>query len=174
VESRRSKSFIGLVAALTTVAACTGGNEAMQPTETSAEAAKRVETLVQEAFAQLPAGATLKFSDGSDHGSCDDAESGAPRGKVFVEKRYNVVPAADGVWPEDQAIPTLVAFWEKRGYHVYDDGRDRRDPKYVVDTPDGYAVIVMGYDRGGYYDYTLTSSSPCIWENGSPDPKWER
>ncbi|GIE34699.1 hypothetical protein Ait01nite_077440 [Actinoplanes italicus] len=142
----------------------------MQPTETSAEAVKRVEALVQEAFAQLPAGATLKFSDGSDHGSCDDAESGLPRGRVFVEKRYNVVPRAGGGWPEEQAIPALVAFWEKQGYRVYDDGRDRRDPKFVVDTPDGYAVIVHGYDRGDHYDFTLSGSSPCVWENGTPEP----
>ncbi|MEU4619436.1 hypothetical protein AB0G04_05590 [Actinoplanes sp. NPDC023801] len=36
-------------------------------------------------------------------------------------------------------------------------------------TPDDYSVIIDAWDRDGYYDYTLGSSSPCIWENGSPD-----
>jgi hypothetical protein len=157
-----------LIAALVAITACTGRSETMQPTDTKEQAVQRVEALVREAFAQLPAGAALRFSDGSDHGSCDDVDSGAPAGRIFVEKRYDVVPSSGGGWQEDQAIPALVAFWEKQGYRVHDDGRNRRDPKYVVEDSGGYAVIVMAYDRGDHLDFTLSGSSPCIWENGSP------
>jgi hypothetical protein len=148
---------------LASVTAC-----ASEPTETRIEAVQRVEALVAEAFAHLPAGATLEFSDGSDRGSCDDVESGRTDGLIFVEKRYDVVPQPGGTWAADQTIPALVAFWAAQGYRVYDDGRDRRDPKFVVDTADGYAVIIKGYDRGDHYDYTLSGSSPCIYENGTP------
>jgi hypothetical protein len=153
------------------IAACAKGDDAMETTETKAQAVQKVEALVEEAFARLPAGATLKFSDGTDRMPCDDPTDNGPRGRIFIEKRYDVVPSSGGGWPEDQAIPALVAFWERQGYRVYDDGRNRRDPKYVVDTPDGYAVIIKGYDRGDHYDFTLSSSSPCIWENGTPGPQ---
>jgi hypothetical protein len=165
------KIAMTLTAALLLITACTGRTEDMPPTDTKAQAVQRVEALVQEAFAQLPAGVTLRFSDGSDHGSCDDIDSGARPGRIFVEKRYDVVPSTGGGWPEDQAIPALVAFWEKQGYRVHDDGRDRRDPKYVVETSDDYAVIVMAYDRGDHLDFTLSGTSPCIWENGTPGPR---
>ncbi|WP_433794998.1 hypothetical protein [Actinoplanes sp. CA-252034] len=143
----------------------------MQPTETKDQAAERVEALVREAFTQVPTGATLKFSDGSDIGSCDDAESGAPRGRIFAERRYNLIPDAAGSWPAEQTIPALVAFWEQQGYRVHDDRRSERPPRFVVRTPDDYSVVVDAWDRDGYYDYTLSASSPCIWENGTPDPK---
>jgi len=141
----------------------------MQPTETRDQAVQRVERLVEEAFARLPAGAALTFSDGSDRMPCDDATGNGPKGRIFVEKRYDVVPPSGGDWPADQVIPTLVGFWEQQGYRLYDDGRNRRDPKYVVETADGYAVIVKGWDRGDHYDYTLSSSSPCIWADGTPE-----
>jgi hypothetical protein len=157
--------------ALLTITACTGRDEALQPTETKDQAAQRVEQLVKEAFTGLPGGATLEFSDGSDIGSCDDSTGLAPRGRIFVERRYKVVPEVRGSWPADQAIPALVAFWEKQGYRVYDDRRNDKPPRFVVRTPDDYSVIIDAWDRDGYYDYTLGSSSPCIWENGSPDPK---
>lgn len=143
----------------------------MQPTETTAQAAQRVQGLVEEAFAHLPAGAELEFNDGSDFGSCDDGAGLNANGKVFVEKRYRIVADPAGAWPRDQAIPALVAFWQQAGYQVYNDQRDARPPRYVVRTPDDYLVLIAAWDRKTYYDYTLTSSSPCIWENGSPDPK---
>jgi hypothetical protein len=171
LRSRRITKVLGAATIILMIAACTGRNEAMQPTETKDQAVQRVEALVREAFAQLPAGATLKFSDGSDFGSCDDAERGVPRGRVFIERRYDLVPEAAGSWPADQAIPALVAFWERQGYRVYDDRRNDRPPRFVVRTPDDYSVIIDAWQRDGYYDYTLSSGSPCIWENGSPAPQ---
>ncbi|GIF29837.1 hypothetical protein Aut01nite_28230 [Actinoplanes utahensis] len=165
------RGFVGAAAALLLLAACGKGSGTVQPTETTAQAVQRVEELVEEAFARIPAGATLQFNDGTDRMPCDDPTDNGPKGRIFVEKRYKVVPSAAGAWPADQAIPALVAFWAERGYRLHDDGRDRRDPKYVVETPDGYMVIVKGWNRGDHYDYTLTGSSPCIWANGTPDPQ---
>ncbi|WP_045746803.1 hypothetical protein [Actinoplanes rectilineatus] len=41
----------------------------------------------------------------------------------------------------------------------------------VVESTDGYRVSVAGYQRADHYDFTLSGSSPCIGENGSPDPR---
>lgn len=136
----------------------------MQPTQTAAEASQRVQQLVEEAFAQLPPGASLVFNDGSDVGACD----GHLQGMVFAEKRYRIVVEPGSNWPADQAIPTLVAFWEKAGYRLHDDRRQERWPRYVVRSPDDFSVSIAGWDRGDHFDYTLSSSSPCVWENGTP------
>ncbi|WP_430782597.1 hypothetical protein [Actinoplanes sp. G11-F43] len=138
----------------------------MQPTVSAAEASQRVQQLVEEAFAQLPPGASLVFNDGSDVGPCE----GAMQGRVFAEKRYRIVVEPGSDWPADRAIPTLVAFWEKAGYQLHDDRRQERWPRYVVRTPDDFSVNIAGWDRGDHFDYTLTSSSPCVWENGTPNP----
>lgn len=85
-----------------------------------------------------------------------------------MEKRYDVVPNT-GTWPSDQAVPTLITYWLQRGYRTHEDSRTRPKPRSVVETPDGFSAIVEAYNRGTYFDVTLTSSSPCIWENGTPN-----
>jgi hypothetical protein len=162
-----------LIAALSlTLAGCSGKDESLQPTDTQAAAKERVETLIQEASAVLPAGTTLEYSDGSDENSCDDPTDDGPAGRVFVEHRYKVIAPKKGTWgTADQVISPLVALWEKQGYKVNNDLRANPDPRYNVERSDGYYATVQGYDRNGYFDFTLTAGSPCIWPNGTPQPE---
>lgn len=171
MANRRLGYALAAMATILAVSACTGQDRSLQPTVTKEQAAQRTEQLVQEAFAQLPAGATLKLNNSSDESPCDDASDGGPAGRVFVERRYLVVPPPGGTWPVDQALPTLVSFWEKKGYKVYDDRRTSSYPKYVVETPDGYSANITTWDRGDHSDITLSSSSPCVWPNGTPQPQ---
>ncbi|GGL12903.1 hypothetical protein [Mangrovihabitans endophyticus] len=161
-------SLLGAVLATFALASCSTEDK-VQPTDTRAEAKARVEQLARAAFAALPDGASLQHSDGV---PCDDPTDNGPAGRIFVEHRYNLVPPTTGqTWPADQVISTLVRYWQQPHYRVHDDGRTRPDPKYVVETPDGYAVIVRAFARGDHLDFTLSSSSPCIWPNGTPNPQ---
>lgn len=175
-----NRRLLRLTAALTTtivfavtLTGCTKNQEdkPVQPTDDQATAISRVDQLIQQAATALPDGATLKFSDGSDDSPCDDPTDNGPEGRIFVEKRYTVVPPSSGPWPEEQVIPNLVAYWQQQQYRVHDDRRTEPDiPTYVVETTDGYRVSVAGYNRNDHHDYTLSASSPCIWPNGTPTP----
>ncbi|MEU8238740.1 hypothetical protein AB0C07_10875 [Actinoplanes missouriensis] len=161
-----------LLSLLVVTAACKaeeGGD--VQPTETKAEASRRVDALVEEAFAQLPPGATRKPNVNVDSVPCDDPTDGGPAGRIFAERRDLIVPPSGGAWPVTDVFPTLIAFWEQQGYTTRIDGRSEREPRYSVGTPDGYIVIVNSWDRGDHVDISLGSTSPCIWENGTPDPQ---
>lgn len=168
---RRLGHALAAITTMLAVAACTGEDKSLQPTATKEQAAQRTEELVQEAFAQLPSGATLKLHNSSDESPCDDPTDGGPAGRVFAERRYLVVPPAGGSWPADQAIPALVTFWQQKGYRVHDDRRTGSYPRYVVETADGYSANISTFDRGDHVDVTLSSSSPCVWPNGTPDPQ---
>ena len=160
---RRIVAALVVAAAALTIAGCTGKDKPVPSTVTAAQAGRRADEVVREAFAQLPTGATLKLNDGKDTMSCDD-------GRVFAERRYLVVPGAAS-WPADQAVPKLVAFWQQRGYRTHEDSRTKPTPRFVAETPDGYYAIVEAFDRGSTVDVYLSSSSPCVWENGTPDPQ---
>ncbi|GGL12917.1 hypothetical protein [Mangrovihabitans endophyticus] len=154
---------------LTAPTGCTAKDEAVQPTDTQPQATARVDQLTRQAVAALPDGTTLKYHDGSDEAPCDDPTDNGPAGRIFVEHRYTLVPPDDDTWSVDDVIPALVAYWHDQSYRVHDDRRTDPDPRYVVETPDGYALTLDALDRGDRHDFTLTGSSPCIWPNGSPD-----
>jgi len=170
---RRTPSAVLLIALSLTLLGCTGKKEdSVQPTETQTVAVERVDQLVKDATAQLPTGTTLKNNYRSNEGACDDPTDNGPAGRIFVEHRYTVVAADNnGVWKSDQVIPPLAAYWEKQGFGVKNDSRAKSDPRYTVENPDGYFATIQGYDRGSYYDFTLTVGSPCIWPNGTPNPQ---
>ncbi|WP_229070838.1 hypothetical protein [Actinoplanes sp. DH11] len=147
-----------------TLTGCTRNQEEpVQPAYDQATAINRVDQLIQQAATALTDGATITFSDGGDDSLCDGFIDSGPAGRVFVEKRYTVVPPSGGTWPEEQVIPDLAAYWEQQHYRVHDDRRTEPDiPTYIVETPDGYRVSVAGYNHNDHYDYTLSASSPCL------------
>jgi hypothetical protein len=169
---RRRTPAALLLAVCLTFAGCTGKDSGVQPTDTQATAVERVEKLTQDAAAQLPTGTTLKNNYRSNDGACDDPTDNGPAGRIFVEHRNTLVaPDNNGVWKTDQVIPPLAAYWQQQGFRVKNDQRSQPDPRYTVENADGYFATVQGYDRGSYYDFTLTVGSPCIWPNGTPDPQ---
>jgi hypothetical protein len=102
---------------------------------------------------------------------CDDPTDDGPAGRIFVEKRYEVVFPAN--WPADQALPKLAEHWQQRDYRIVSDLRGEDDPKLAVERPgDGFRVNIAVWNRSpGSVDIYLTGSSPCVWENGTPNPR---
>ncbi|HET9517999.1 MAG TPA: hypothetical protein VFO77_09765 [Actinoplanes sp.] len=142
----------------------------MQSTATGVQATERVEDLLQEAYRQLPPGATLKPRGGVAELPCDDPTDNGPAGRVFIEKVYQVAFPAG--WPADRALPALVQYWQPPQYRVHNDRRDAPDPRFAVETTDGYRVSIEVFVRpAGNLDVYLGGSSPCVWEHGTPDPQ---
>lgn len=164
---RSSMSLVAVLAAGALTAAC-GKDGGVQPTITKEQAVQQVEAVAQEAFGQLPPGAQLKRELLSRNLACDDATDGGPAGRTFVESRYAVVyPAA---WPVDRVLPALADYWQQQKYRVVRDDRDDElSPELVVERPDGFRVSVLLSRRtSGRTDASIASSSPCVWENGTP------
>ncbi|MDG4785456.1 hypothetical protein O7626_05830 [Micromonospora sp. WMMD1102] len=169
---RRATATVLLTATSMVLAACMGEGNDVQPTETQATAVERVEKLIQDAKAQLPAGTTLDDEYRSNEAACDDPTDNGPAGRIFVEHRYSIVSSDNhGRWKSDLVIPPLVAYWQQQGFRVRHDLRDQPDPRYTVENSDGYRATIEGFDRGSSYDFYLTVGSPCIWQNGTPNPQ---
>jgi uncharacterized lipoprotein len=142
------------VAALAVLLLLTAGCD-MQPTVTEPVAIERVAARAQEAFAQLPPGATLRQELHQTNLPCEG-------GRTFVETDYDIAFPAG--WPVDSAIATLAAYWEKAGYRVVLDERDSAEaPELVVQHPaDGFRIGLLVAHDGAITKATLRSSSPCL------------
>jgi hypothetical protein len=146
-----------LAAALTAALLLTGCD--MQPSVTKQQAIERVAQRAQEAFAQLPPGATLKQELQQTDLPCDEGKDSA----TFVETNYVVEHPAG--WPVDESLPLLASYWQKAGYTIVRDDRgDTKLPELVVEHPDdGFRIgYIVAHGDTGVVKATLSSSSPCI------------
>lgn len=154
------------------LAGCLGKDKALQPTETSAQAAQHVDALWDEAIAQLPSGVAAERDVTLDSVPCDAPTDGGPAGRIFVERRAQLVAPASGAWSVTEALPILSEFWLQNDYKVItDDNRIGDLYRFGVQAADGYRLLLRTFDRGERYDVYLTVSSPCVWEFGTPDPQ---
>lgn len=148
------------IAVALAVAALTTGCEHVQspPNITKDQAIARVDTRAQEAFQQLPAGATLKPRTSEPDMPCDDG----PDGRTFVDNDYTIdYPTG---WPVEQTISTLAAYWTAQGYKTIKDERTRaKTPAFSAEHPDGFRIgVLVTYRDNGRIDAILISSSPCL------------
>ncbi|MEE6261060.1 hypothetical protein [Plantactinospora sonchi] len=167
----RAVLLLAVVATVGLTGSSCGEGADARPTITTDQAAQRVEQLLRETYGQLPPGAELRPHGDLGTLPCDDPTDGGPAGRVFVEQQYEVTSPLD--WPADQALPGLAEHWQRQGYRVIDDQRDRSDPRLAVEHPeDGFRVSVNVYHRApGSLDVYLIGSSPCVWPQGTPDPQ---
>lgn len=169
---RRVGAVFGLaVGIVMAVAGCLGKDKALQFTETSSQAAQRVDMLWDEAFAQLPSGVTAERNLSLDSLSCDAPTDGGPEGRIFVERRAQVVAPASTSWSVAEVLPTLSAFWERKGYKIITDDHIVNEYRHTVQTDDGYQLMIRVYDRDDRHDIYVGINSPCVWEFGTPDPQ---
>lgn len=158
------------MAIVAAIAGCLGTEKAVRPTETRAQAVQRVNELLREALAQLPAEATTKGDSTLDSVPCDAPTDGGPDGRTFVERELQIVAPASSDWLVTESFPILSEFWEQEGYKVITDDKPFADlHRHHVQTADGYRLFIQTYDRGDRYDVYLAASSPCVWEFGTPD-----
>lgn len=117
----------------------------------------RVTALAEEAFRQLPPGATLKVMLEQPEIPCDRG----PADTTFTEIEY-IVDHPRG-WPVEQVIPVLAGYWAHTGYTIVDDERDDRQvPVLRVEHPGGFriAASLVRPEHGRVAAY-LVSSSTC-------------
>lgn len=96
-----------------------------------------IAALAEEAFRQLPPGATLKVTLNQPGVPCDRG----PADTTFTEIEY-LIEHPRG-WPIEQVIPALAGYWTRTGYTVVRDDRDNRQmPALEVERPDGFRIAV--------------------------------
>lgn len=120
------------------------------------EAAERVAQRADEAFAQLPPGATLRILLDHPDSRCDEGDL------VFAERQYQIdYPQG---WPVDEAVPTLSGYWNGAGYETLrDESSDPKLPNFAAQDQDGFRIsIEINHRDTGVTDAYLVSSSPCV------------
>lgn len=135
-----------------------GCDSAKETTVTKDQAVARVAERAQEAFRQLPPGATLEQTLHTPDLPCDDGD-----GRVFVETRYDVVFPA--TWPVDQSMTVLADYWTGNGYRIVRDDRASTElPELVAEkTSDGFRIgYLINHGADGRATARLLSSSPCL------------
>lgn len=153
------RTALAVLAALTVGALTAGCDTVDQPTVTKEQAIERVAARAQEAFQQLPSGATLKQTLAQTDLPCDNG----PKGRTFVETDYAVEYPPS--WPVEQSMATLSTYWTNNKYTIVrDDRQDDKFPELVVEHPaDGFRIgYLVAHRDNGRTDAILKSSSPCI------------
>ena len=147
---------LALATAALTLGALTTGCDTVADF-TPQQATDRVSTRAQEAFQQLPAGATLKVDANRPAVPCGTD----PNGPSFVEIDYSLQYPTG--WPVEQTMETLAGYWQKAGYKTVNDERGvKGTPSFSAEDQDGFRIgVSVTYRDDGTIDAYLISSSPC-------------
>lgn len=149
------------------ITGCGNGRDVgMQPTITGREAIARVETLIEQAVAQLPADARLEASRREDDFGCSDPDDGGPLGRIFVERDYWI---RDLPTPYDPYFETLEEYWIDRGYRKARFNKRDKWWTMVYEDDDGFYIALR--TTGSGEQLYIRSQSPCVWPNGTPEPE---
>lgn len=137
----------------------------MQNTITLAEANRRVEEYVSRARTALPPDANLRLDYLEKAGSCSDPTDNGPRNRLTASRHYSI----DGV--QRDRIPSyfdaLRRWWVEHNFRVLDNN-PRYEFLWVEHNEDGFQMTLKSNPSGELY---LISGSPCVWENGTPEPE---
>ncbi|QFU93668.1 hypothetical protein [Amycolatopsis sp. YIM 10] len=132
----------------------------MDSTITLDEANRRLDAYIEQALAQLPAGAGLRERLRIEEEPCDDVEG--DRGKQQASRNYQVT----GIDPVriPSCFDTLRAWWLNNGFRVLDNN-PADEFLWVENDADGFRMTLKAADGGRLM---LISSSPCVWREGTP------
>ncbi|WP_370949054.1 hypothetical protein AB5J62_16290 [Amycolatopsis sp. cg5] len=151
------------VASLATLTAC--GDETMDPTMTAAQAKAQAAEHVREATtASLPTGFQL-IDRGSLPLGCTDTQ-GKPDGRTEIAVDYWI----DGIdrAKNDDYVDAVKNWWTAHGWNIESDSRPR---DMFVNAKNSHTEFTMSIKATPDGRLSIDASSPCVWPNGTPQPK---
>ena len=136
-------------------------------TITAEQAADRVEGHVRAFVAALP-GARLEVSRPSHIDPCNQPLDGGSLGRVFAGATWWV----RDVPPERNAevFDLALRFWAESRWTVLNDFRPQRQSVYAEAPDPDFTGIALKESVDGSRTLSISSSSPCVWPDGSPPP----
>lgn len=154
--------FVGLV-----LSSCGQSNESpgapLQPTMSIQEAKQKVDDYLEQGRRALSPDAKLINDSGNEQRACDDPTDGGPKGRVFAQRDAKV-EGAGGRDPQSN-FALLRSWWQANGFRITS---EKSDAIFAENPADGFRMSLTSNVRGSLY---LGASSPCVWPNGTPDPK---
>jgi hypothetical protein len=140
----------------------------MKNTITEEEATQRAEDYVRQAMEALPPEARLEVLSGTSSGPCDDPTDNGPRGRVTVGNIYWVrgLPAESN----PQYFDSMVRWWTDHDFAILTDKRPQSNYVWVENKRDGFRMAFRDNPKG---ELALGADSPCVWPNGTPEPRPE-
>jgi hypothetical protein len=152
------------VAAALLLTSC-GTESDVRPTITVRQAEQKVEDYFRQALAELPPQARPEpgLIDTYD---CDDPTDNGPQGRKIASVDYDILGLPRDEYPE--YINKLERWWRDHNFRVLDDERPKRDSIWVENNDDGFRMRVTASKKG---KLILIATSPCVWENGTPEPE---
>jgi hypothetical protein len=137
----------------------------MRNTITAGEAQRLVDVYVHEAMSAFPANARLEKQYERVY-DCSDPTDNGPRGRVIAGISYWIRDL-----PKDQNetyFNTVLQYWTQHGWRVLTDSRPDDNYIWVERNADGFRMSIQASIKG---DLSIGTASPCVWPNGTPEPK---
>jgi hypothetical protein len=167
-QAPRAGPLAGLFAVLAALVLTACGaypGAAMHTTITAHDAERRVEDYIQQAITALPPQRHLTNPFKKTY-ACDDPTDNGPKGRVIATVDYQI----EGLSPDqyDHYLDALKQWWIGHDFRVLQDARPKAPHVWVENNTDGFRMAVQTNDGGEMY---LIATSPCVWPNGTPQPR---
>lgn len=166
----KNKRYVAaVVAVLTTIAltSCEGDvMDSNEPTITKSEASARLSQYVQQAVRDtLPEKARLENHGPVAELGCTDP-AGKSDGRLHVSSSHWIRDIDPISFNEN--FDAINGWWTAKGWKIVND--DRPGDMFInADNPaDQFGMSIQANDKN---EFSMTVSSPCIWPNGTPQPK---
>ncbi|MFD8497401.1 hypothetical protein [Amycolatopsis sp. NPDC059657] len=135
----------------------------MKSTITVKEANQRVDDLMEQGRKALGPDTRLTDDFRKESMACDDPTDQGPKGRVFATRDAQVVNTRTSVPQENFAA--LREWWKVSGFQITSDASSRL---FAENPANGFRMSIETNAQGLLY---LGVSSPCVWPNGTPEPK---
>lgn len=155
----------GMLAVAALLLTSCGTESGMRPTITVAQAEQRVEDYFRQALAVLPEKARPEAGL-IDTYDCDDPTDNGPKGRKIASVDYQILDLPPDDYPD--YVNQLERWWREHNFRILDDERPKRESIWVENKNDGFRMRVKTNDVGELF---MIASSPCVWENGTPEPE---
>ncbi|GAA1020220.1 MULTISPECIES: hypothetical protein [Amycolatopsis] len=137
----------------------------MQPTITIEQANQQVEEYSKKAREALPAEARYSLFASEQRGDCNDPSDNGPKNRVLASRTYRVEGLAKDKIPT--YFDALRTWWQNHNFRVLDNNPPN-EYLWVENNTDSFRMALEANPQGGLF---LTSTSPCVWPNGTPVPE---